>query len=198
MLFAFFDLIHELGDVGRGGYTISRGAAVRRAAAAVAHVRALSRRGADRHAVRHGAARRQLRVHGDARVGRVAAAGRMVGDARRHPAGDRRRSSPASSSRRRPSASRRRCARRPWATRRGVVAQQFKSGFWFKQDQTFVNIRSVLADMTLVGVRIYEFDRDLRLRNVRTRRIGHVRRQRPVAARRTCKTTEIGADAAQA
>ena len=26
-----------------------------------------------------------------------------------------------------------------------VVAQQFKSGFWFKQDQTYVNIRSVLG-----------------------------------------------------
>ena len=33
-------------------------------------------RRADRHAVRDGAARRQLRIHGDARVGRVAAAGR--------------------------------------------------------------------------------------------------------------------------
>ena len=31
-------------------------------------------------------------------------------------------------------------------------------GFWFKQDLTFVNIRTVLADLTLVGVRIYEFD----------------------------------------
>jgi len=48
-----------------------------------------------------------------------------------------------------------------------VVAQQFQSGFWFKQDQTFVNIRSVLADLTLVGVRIYEFDNDLRLKVVR-------------------------------
>ena len=27
-----------------------------------------------------------------------------------------------------------------------VVAQQFESGFWFKQDLTFVNVRSVLAD----------------------------------------------------
>ena len=39
-----------------------------------------------------------------------------------------------------------------WATRPRVVAQQFQSGFWFKQDQTFVNIRSVLSDLTLVGV----------------------------------------------
>jgi len=53
-----------------------------------------------------------------------------------------------------------------------VVAQQFQSGFWFKQDQTFVNIRSVLADLTLVGVRIYEFDNDLRLRRVRTAESG--------------------------
>jgi lipopolysaccharide export system permease protein len=49
-----------------------------------------------------------------------------------------------------------------------VVAQQFRSGFWFKQDQTFVNIRSVLADLTLVGISIYEFDDDFRLRTVRT------------------------------
>jgi len=52
------------------------------------------------------------------------------------------------------------------------VAQQFQSGFWFKQDQTFVNIRSVLADLTLVGVRIYEFDNDLRLKVVRNAESG--------------------------
>ncbi len=54
----------------------------------------------------------------------------------------------------------------------GVVAQQFESGFWFKQDLTFVNIRTVLSDMTLVGVRIYEFDRDLRLTAVRSAESG--------------------------
>jgi lipopolysaccharide export system permease protein len=48
-----------------------------------------------------------------------------------------------------------------------VVAQQFDSGFWFKQDLTFVNVRSVLADLSIVGVRIYEFDSDLRLARVR-------------------------------
>ena len=53
------------------------------------------------------------------------------------------------------------------------VAQQFQSGFWFKQTlpdsdiQTFANIRSLLADMTLLGVRIYEFDADLRLKALR-------------------------------
>ena len=48
-----------------------------------------------------------------------------------------------------------------------IVAQQFQSGFWFKQDQTFVNIKTLLADMTLLGVRIYEFDRNLRLNTLR-------------------------------
>jgi lipopolysaccharide export system permease protein len=54
----------------------------------------------------------------------------------------------------------------------GVVAQQFDSGFWFKQDLTFVNIRKVLADMKLVGIRIYEFDRDLKLKRVRSAESG--------------------------
>ncbi|MCC7040567.1 MAG: LPS export ABC transporter permease LptG [Burkholderiales bacterium] len=54
----------------------------------------------------------------------------------------------------------------------GVVAQQFESGFWFKQDLTFVNIRTVMADMTLVGVRMYEFDKSLRLTAVRSAETG--------------------------
>ena len=77
----------------------------------------------------------------------------------------------------------------------GVVAQQFESGFWFKQDYTFVNIRTVLADMTLVGVRIYEFDRDLRLTAVRSaesgRFAGHGRWQLDKV-----NVTEIGRDSA--
>lgn len=48
-----------------------------------------------------------------------------------------------------------------------VVAQQFDSGFWFKENLTFVNVRSVLADLSLVGVRIYEFDDDFRLSRIR-------------------------------
>jgi lipopolysaccharide export system permease protein len=78
----------------------------------------------------------------------------------------------------------------------GVVAQQFESGFWFKQDLTFVNIRTVLSDMTLVGVRIYEFDRDLRLTSVRSAESG-----RFVGDGRwkleQVKVTEIGRDSAK-
>ena len=75
----------------------------------------------------------------------------------------------------------------------GVVAQQFESGFWFKQDLTFVNIRTVLADMTLVGVRIYEFDRDLRLTAVRSAETGRFAGQ-GVWNLEQVKSPEIGRD----
>jgi lipopolysaccharide export system permease protein len=76
----------------------------------------------------------------------------------------------------------------------GVVAQQFESGFWFKQDLTFVNIRTVLSDMTLVGVRIYEFDRDLRLVAVRSAESGRFAGQGQWNLEKV-KVTEIGRDA---
>jgi lipopolysaccharide export system permease protein len=55
---------------------------------------------------------------------------------------------------------------------RRIMARQFSSGFWFKQDYTFANIRSVLADLTLVGVRIYEFDSSLALKRLRVAESG--------------------------
>ncbi|MFO1397241.1 MAG: LPS export ABC transporter permease LptG [Burkholderiales bacterium] len=78
----------------------------------------------------------------------------------------------------------------------GVVAQQFESGFWFKQDLTFVNIRTVLSDMTLVGVRIYEFDRDLRLTAVRSAESGRFQGEGRWNLEQV-KVTEIGRDSAQ-
>ncbi len=77
----------------------------------------------------------------------------------------------------------------------GVVAQQFESGFWFKQDLTFVNIRTVLSDMTLVGVRIYEFDRDLRLTAVRSAESGRFQGEGRWNLEQV-KVTEIGRDSA--
>jgi lipopolysaccharide export system permease protein len=78
----------------------------------------------------------------------------------------------------------------------GVVAQQFESGFWFKQDLTFVNIRTVLSDMTLVGVRIYEFDRDLRLTSVRSAESGRFLGDGRWNLEQV-KVTEIGRDSAK-
>lgn len=40
---------------------------------------------------------------------------------------------------------------------KSVVAQEFKSGLWVKDDSSFINVREVLPDTTLVGVRIFKF-----------------------------------------
>jgi lipopolysaccharide export system permease protein len=39
-----------------------------------------------------------------------------------------------------------------------VVGQEFRSGLWVRDEHAFVNVREVLPDTTLRGVRIYEFD----------------------------------------
>ena len=44
-----------------------------------------------------------------------------------------------------------------------VIAQEFRTGFWVRDERRFVNVREVLPDTTLVGIRIYEFDADYRL-----------------------------------
>lgn len=49
----------------------------------------------------------------------------------------------------------------------GVVAQEFQTGLWAKDGRTFINIRELLPDASLVDVRLYEFDEDFRLRAMR-------------------------------
>ena len=49
----------------------------------------------------------------------------------------------------------------------GVVAQEFRTGVWAKDGRTFINIRELLPDASLVDVRLYEFDQEFRLRLVR-------------------------------
>jgi lipopolysaccharide export system permease protein len=46
---------------------------------------------------------------------------------------------------------------------RSVVAQQFRSGLWVKDGSTFINVREVMPDNTLRGIEIYGFDEDGRL-----------------------------------
>lgn len=48
----------------------------------------------------------------------------------------------------------------------GLVAQEFRSGLWIKDDRSFINVIEVLPDTTLRGVRIYDFDKDYRLRSI--------------------------------
>ena len=170
-LFAFFDLIHELGDVGRGGYTISaallfvalqlpsRMYELFPVATLIGTLFALAQFVASsEYTVMRASGASLLQVGWSLmRVGIPLAlvtflAGEFVA----------------------PQAEL--LAQQVRAQARGdttrVVAQQFQSGFWYKQDLTFVNIRSVLADLTLVGVRIYEFDNDLRLKLVRAAESG--------------------------
>ncbi|MBV8659275.1 MAG: LPS export ABC transporter permease LptG [Burkholderiales bacterium] len=44
-----------------------------------------------------------------------------------------------------------------------VVAQDYRSGFWLKDDRNFVNVREVLPDQTLRHVNIYLFDKERHL-----------------------------------
>jgi len=47
-----------------------------------------------------------------------------------------------------------------------VVAQDFRSGLWVKDELAFVNVREVLPDTTLRGIRIYQFGPDYHLRSI--------------------------------
>ncbi len=46
---------------------------------------------------------------------------------------------------------------------RSIVAREFRSGFWVKDDRSFVNIQDVTPDTQLLNLRIYEFDPSFRL-----------------------------------
>lgn len=48
----------------------------------------------------------------------------------------------------------------------GVVAQEFRSGLWIKDGRSFINVVEVLPDTSLRGVRIYDFDAQHRLRSI--------------------------------
>jgi lipopolysaccharide export system permease protein len=50
---------------------------------------------------------------------------------------------------------------------RSIVAREFRSGFWVKDDRSFVNIQDVTADTQLLNLRIYEFDPAFRLTAIR-------------------------------
>lgn len=49
---------------------------------------------------------------------------------------------------------------------KSVVAQEFRSGLWVKDESSFINVREVLPDTTLVGVRVFEFDKNHALKSI--------------------------------
>ncbi len=47
-----------------------------------------------------------------------------------------------------------------------VVAQEFRSGLWVKDGNSFINVSQVTPEPTLIGLRVYEFDDQWRLSRV--------------------------------
>ncbi|MEP7208699.1 MAG: LPS export ABC transporter permease LptG [Casimicrobiaceae bacterium] len=191
-LFAFFDLIHELGDVGRGGYTLGSAALyvalqlparmyeLFPVAALIGTLFAMAQLVANSEytVMRASGASLMQVAWALVRIGIPLAIATFLAGEYVAPPADR-------------LAQYLRMQARGDAPR--VVAQQFRSGFWFKQDRTFVNIRGVLSDMTLVGVRIYEFDEGMHLSALRVAESGKYGEDghwRLVNVR----TTQLGAD----
>jgi lipopolysaccharide export system permease protein len=53
-----------------------------------------------------------------------------------------------------------------------VVAQDFRSGLWVKDGNSFVNVEDVLPDASLLNIHIYEFDPEFHLRTISTAKSG--------------------------
>lgn len=47
-----------------------------------------------------------------------------------------------------------------------LVAQEFRSGLWVRDERSFVNVRELLPDATLQNVRVFEFDDRFQLRSI--------------------------------
>lgn len=46
---------------------------------------------------------------------------------------------------------------------RSLIAQEFRSGLWVKDDNNIINVREMLPDNTLLGIRIYSYDNNYHL-----------------------------------
>lgn len=47
-----------------------------------------------------------------------------------------------------------------------AVGQDLQSGLWVKDERSFINVQSVLPDTRLKGIRVYDFDENAKLRSV--------------------------------
>jgi lipopolysaccharide export system permease protein len=47
-----------------------------------------------------------------------------------------------------------------------IVASEFHTGLWVKDDRRFVNVREVLPDTSLADIRVFEFDDQYRLKSI--------------------------------
>lgn len=54
-----------------------------------------------------------------------------------------------------------------------VIAQDFQSGLWVKDGRSFVNVKTVMPDSSLLDIRIFEFDAQFRLKQISLAEKGH-------------------------
>jgi len=167
-LFAFFDLIHELGDLGKGGYRLQH-ALLYVLLTVPSHVYELFPIAVligTLYALAHLAANSEYTVmrssglspgQAAATLGRIGivfvALTYVVGEFL----------SPVTE---------RTAQQLKLRATSTVIAQEFRTGFWVKDERRFVNVREVLPDTTLVGIRIYEFDSDYKLTSISSAETG--------------------------
>lgn len=76
-----------------------------------------------------------------------------------------------------------------------LVAQEFRSGLWVKDDRSFVNVREVLPDASLKDVRIFEFDQGFQLLSISQANRGHFLSDRDWALEGVVRTVFTGESA---
>ena len=161
-LFAFFDLINELTDIGRGGYRLQHALAFvaltmpSRAyesfplAVLIGTLYALSHLAANsEYTVMRSAGLAPWRAISTLfRIGVVFAVATFVFGELVAPVSERA------------------AKELKLSTTSTIVASEFHTGLWVKDDRRFVNVREVQPDTSLTDVRVFEFDDQYRLKSI--------------------------------
>lgn len=58
-----------------------------------------------------------------------------------------------------------------------VVAQEFRSGLWVKDGNSFINVEEVLPDATLLNIHIFDFDQNAKLISARNAKAGEFKHE---------------------
>ena len=161
-LFAFFDLIGELGDIGRGGYRLqhalafvaltvpSRAYETFPLAVLIGTLYALSHLAANsEYTVMRSSGLAPWRAMSTLfRIGVVFAVATFVFGELIAPVSERA------------------AKQLKLSATSTIVASEFHTGLWVKDDRRFVNVREVLPDTSLSDVRVFEFDDQYRLKSI--------------------------------
>jgi len=161
-LFAFFDLINELTDIGRGGYRLQHALAfvalsvpghvyeLFPVAVLMGTLYTLSHLAANsEYTVMRGSGLAPWRAAGTLfRIGIVFAVATLVFGELIAPVSER-------------------AAKELKLSRTSsIVASDFHTGLWVKDDRRFVNVREVQPDASLADLRVFEFDDEYRLKSI--------------------------------